>query len=83
MYHIPVTYMPVTRDLSATKKNVIIEWLSGGCLYDCNDTTPTTQFPECQFIGEGNNTTQNEETGDNDVTCKIYRKVGHQMIRIL
>jgi len=47
------SYMPVTRDLSATKRNVIIEWLSGGCLYDHNDTTPTTQFPECQF-SEGN-----------------------------
>ena len=32
-----------------------------------NDTTPTTQFPECQFSGEGIDAAQNEETGDNDM----------------
>jgi len=58
------SYMPVTRDLSAAKRNMIIEWLSNGCLYNQNGTTPTTQFPECQFSGE---IIQNQETGDTDI----------------
>ena len=32
-----------------------------------NDTTPTTQFPECQFSGEGIDAAQNEETADSDM----------------
>ena len=60
-------YMPVTRDLSAAKRNVIIEWLSGGCLYDQNGTTPTTQFPECLFSGEGNDPMQNQDAGGIDI----------------
>ena len=61
------SYMPVTRDLSATKRNVIVEWLRGGCLYDHNDTTPTTQFPECQFSGEVIDAAQHEEPADSDM----------------
>ena len=61
------SYMPVTRDLSAAKRNVIIEWLRGDCLYDQNGTTPTTQFPECQFSEEGNDQMQNQEDGGIDI----------------
>ena len=51
------SYMPVTRDLSAAKRNMILEWLNRNCMYDQNGTIPATQVPECQFSEAENNYT--------------------------
>ena len=56
------SYMPVTRDLSAAKRDMILEWLSGNRLYDQNGNTPATQVPECQFSEEDNNAMQIQTT---------------------
>jgi len=34
------SYMPVTRDLSKAKREMILEWLKGGCLYDKDGEEP-------------------------------------------
>ena len=61
------SYMPVTRDLSTTKRNMILEWLNGNCLYDQNGNIPATQVPECQFNEENNYAMQNQTNRNTDI----------------
>ena len=41
------SYMPVTRDLSKAKREMILEWLENGCLYDRDGNTPPYKHRNC------------------------------------
>ena len=41
------SYMPVTRDLSKAKREMILEWLENGCPYDRDGKTPPHKHRKC------------------------------------